>query len=102
MEFESHTLSHARLKTLQPDALTREVTESKRILEERLNRPVLALAYPDGGYNDTVIAAIKRAGYETAVGIASGFRQRPEDLFALHRIRVSYRDTIQDLAARLP
>jgi hypothetical protein len=45
---------------------------------------------------------LKRAGFESAVTLAAGYRQRADELFTLHRIRVSYDDSLDDFAKRLP
>jgi peptidoglycan/xylan/chitin deacetylase (PgdA/CDA1 family) len=102
MDIESHTLSHPHLRQLTPEDATNEIAGSKAVLEKRLGKPVTSFDYPFGEYNAAVIELVKRAGYETAVTIAAGYKQRADELFTLHRIRVSYNDTLQDLAARLP
>ncbi len=102
MDIQAHTLSHPHLRTLAPDAAYKEIVESKAILEKRLGKPIIALAYPFGEYNNAVIDLLKRAGFESAVTLAAGYRQRADELFTLHRIRMSYNDTLDDLAKRLP
>jgi peptidoglycan/xylan/chitin deacetylase (PgdA/CDA1 family) len=102
MDIQAHTLTHPHLRELAPDEAMKEIAESKKILETRLGKPVVALAYPFGEYNTAIIDMLKRAGFASAVTLASGFNQRADELFTLHRIRVSYRDTLNDLAKRLP
>lgn len=102
MDIQAHTLSHPHLRALPADAAAREIAESKRILEKRLGKPVVAFAYPFGEYDSAVIEMVKRAGYESAVTLAPGYHQRADELFTLHRIRVSYRDALEDFAKRLP
>lgn len=102
MEIEAHTLTHPHLRSLAPDAAAKEIGESKGILENRLHKPVVAFAYPFGEYNAAIIEMVKRAGYECAVTINSGYRQRADQIFLLQRIRVSYQDTLQGLTSRLP
>jgi peptidoglycan/xylan/chitin deacetylase (PgdA/CDA1 family) len=102
MEFGSHTLSHPHLKTLPTDAAKKEIVESKLALEKHLGRPITAFAYPFGEYNSQVTELVKNAGYETAVTIAAGYKQRSEEIYALHRTRVTYSDSLQDLTGRLP
>jgi peptidoglycan/xylan/chitin deacetylase (PgdA/CDA1 family) len=102
MDVQAHTLSHPHLRALAPEAAMKEIAESKAILEKRLGTPVVALAYPFGEYNNAVIGLVKRAGFECAVTINSGYQQRADELFTLHRIRVSYNDTLQNFASRLP
>lgn len=102
MDIQAHTLTHPHLRELAPSEAMKEISESKQILETRLGKPVVALAYPYGEYNTSIIDMLKRAGFASAVTLAAGFNQRTDELFTLHRIRVSYRDTLDDLTKRLP
>ena len=102
MDIQAHTLTHPHLRELAPDEAMKEISESKKVLETRLGKPIVALAYPFGEYNASIIDMLKRAGFASAVTLAAGFNQRADELFTLHRIRVSYRDTLEDVAKRLP
>jgi peptidoglycan/xylan/chitin deacetylase (PgdA/CDA1 family) len=102
MEFGSHTLSHPHLRAIPLDSARREIVESKAVLEKRLGRAITTFDYPSGEYDAQIVELVKRAGFESAVTIASGFKQRADQLFALHRTRVSYGDSVQDLLERLP
>ena len=72
MDIQPHSLTHPRLTELEGHDLRREIVESKKILENRLNKQVAVFSYPFGSYNDTVIAMVKSAGFEGAVSV-SGF-----------------------------
>ena len=102
MDVQAHTLTHPHLRDLAPAEAMKEISDSKKAIETRLGKPVVALAYPYGEYNASIIDMLKRAGYSSAVTLAAGFNQRADELFTLHRIRMSYRDTLEDLAKRLP
>jgi len=67
MDIQSHTATHRVLYTLPDDDLARELTESKRTLEEALDEEIIAIAYPNGGSigGQTKIGrAVRAAGYE--------------------------------------
>ncbi len=102
MDIQAHTLTHPHLRTLSPDEAMKEIADSKSIIEKHLGKPVVAFDYPFGEYNASIVDMVKRAGYESAVTLAAGYNQRVEDLFALHRIRVSYQDTLEEFGKRLP
>lgn len=75
IDFGSHTVSHPNLTRLTEAELDWELTESKRVLEERLQREVNSLAYPIGtssAFDDRVIAATKRCGFKLGVTYLSG------------------------------
>jgi len=94
MDVQAHTLNHPHLGTIPVEAQRRELVESKRILEEKLGRPIIAVAYPFGQFNARVMKVTQEAGYRCAVTIEPGLRQRESELFSLHRIRISYGDTL--------
>ena len=57
VKFESHTISHPDLPSVSSndERLIRELGDSKKQIEELTGKPVIALAYPGGGYNAKVI-----------------------------------------------
>ena len=65
-EFGSHSLTHARLTLLGRDRLDREVSDSKKLIEDKTGREVRYFCYPYGDFNTEVIEAVKRAGYSGA------------------------------------
>jgi peptidoglycan/xylan/chitin deacetylase (PgdA/CDA1 family) len=71
MEIGAHTHSHPTLAGLPADELTRELRQPKALLEQRLQRPIITLAYPFGELHRHVdmaaIAQAQTAGYMTAV-----------------------------------
>jgi len=74
-EISSHSNSHLDLTKLSGAQLTSEVTGSRSVLLKAYGLPVPTFVYPYGWYNDTVIQAVKAAGYTGArasVGISIG------------------------------
>ena len=66
MAVESHTHSHPVLSQVDATMVLRELTESKQVLEERLNTRVRAIAYPFGlesSISPAVFRAAGQAGY---------------------------------------
>ena len=66
MEIGAHGFQHPDLRSLTPDQLWFQLTESKRVLEGWFNQTVTGMAYPGGAYNPVVEAAVKKAGYAYA------------------------------------
>lgn len=56
VSFQCHTVNHNSLSSLSEDGVRYEITESSRIIEEITGKPVRAIAYPAGQFNDTVIS----------------------------------------------
>ncbi len=60
----SHTLTHANLVTLDPNAAAQEIAASRRKLETLLHRPVTLFSFPFGVFNSSAIRQCREAGYE--------------------------------------
>lgn len=64
MSIQSHSLNHLFLSDLSKDNLRKELTESKRTLEEKLSLPVHFVSLPGGFYSKQVLKAAQGAGYK--------------------------------------
>jgi len=62
----SHTLFHPDLTKLSDRELEKEVSYSKKLLEDKLSVEIETFCYPYGRYDDRVVNAVKRAGYRFA------------------------------------
>lgn len=99
-ELGDHTITHPDLRRTTDDRLRREISGSKDELEAEFGVRVRTFAYPSGDYDDRAVAALRAAGFEAAVTTAYGLA-RPDDLFALRRVRVQGSDGLQGFAAKL-
>ena len=86
-EVGSHTCSHPRLSRLDDAAIAAELSESKRVCEERIGAPCDSLAYPYSDYDERAVRAPlarrataspstvpRRPGVAAAAGVAAGRR----------------------------
>jgi len=110
VDIEGHTMSHAHLMhkshpdldDAQYDAFLRtELDESKRVIESHTGQPVRFLAYPYGDYDDTVVAAAKRAGYEAGLLSWFGPNNRSTDPLRLRRFAMVSDTTLEQLRTAL-
>ena len=99
--FHSHTCSHASLPGLDDDRLSRELVESRAVLQGLLGRPVDYLAYPFGHLDDRVVAAARHAGYRSGFSTQPGFNRRDVDRFRIRRIDVYGTDTATMLVRKV-
>jgi len=88
MEIGSHGLSHTPMTRLSPMALADELVRSKRMLEERLGIEVRAIAAPGGFWNQTVVEAVRQAGYDSAWVSTIGTNGTETHPLSLRRIAV--------------
>jgi peptidoglycan/xylan/chitin deacetylase (PgdA/CDA1 family) len=101
MTIAGHTLDHADLPKLSAAELDHELRDSKAALEKQLGVPINHFAYPYGAYNDTVVEAVRRAGYRSATTLNPMMAKNPVSPFLLPRIRVSYKETLADFVKKL-
>ena len=91
IEVGAHNVTHPVLSELSADAQRKEIAESKRSLEEILNRPVRSFAYPFGGkrdYTAASVSAVRDAGFDSACSNYPGLVRKGTDCFELPRILV--------------
>ncbi len=62
-ELAAHTIHHLDLTELGPEQLEEEVAGSKDMLEGEFHVKVKNFCYPAGRFDETVIAAVEKAGY---------------------------------------
>ena len=96
----SHSLTHPWLPGLPDHELHREVTGSKARLEDLLGAEVTCFAYPYGGMDEPVRAAVARAGYKMAMTVEPGLSFW-DDPLAIRRIGLSEADILADFILKL-
>ncbi|MCO5316590.1 MAG: polysaccharide deacetylase family protein [Solirubrobacterales bacterium] len=99
-EVGSHTITHPDLRDLEGEALTREVSGSKRMLERKLGVEIENFCYPAGMYDQATIRAVEDAGYRGATTVNPGLAERTMP-FELNRIRIDRGDGAEALATKL-
>ena len=90
VKFESHSYSHPSLiAASKNDALlTSELRDSKTAIEEITGKPVVALCYPNGEFNDIVKEKTKEY-YSFGVRKDLGMHNTSYDPFEVRRIRIN-------------
>ncbi len=87
VEIGSHTIDHLQLSGLSESNQKFQIFESKKILENKLGKPVLSFAYPYGKFNQISINLVRQAGYNNATGVNGSEFQSLDGIFTLNRIR---------------
>jgi len=96
----SHTLSHCDLtKKFDGESqnayirrITREIVESKRIIDEKLNQNTSFLSFPYGRYDMEVAEITEKAGYKIAVSVKRGSNPFFTNPYMLRRDQILKRD----------
>ena len=66
-----------------------ELTESRRVLENKLGKPVRYLAWPSGFYDDFLIHLAQQAGYIALLTIDDGANHPGDDPLRIHRAMIN-------------
>ena len=87
----AHTVTHPLLAALTPSAQDVEIRESKRMLEDIIERPVSAFSYPYGtrrDYSSETVRSVREAGYDCACANYAGSLHGDTDILQLPRMIV--------------
>lgn len=88
-EIGSHTRTHPILTQLAGRELDEELRGSREDLERVTKHPVHSIAYPNGDYDESVIAAARRAGYRSGATTEPGLNNAGSNFMRLRRVVVS-------------
>lgn len=99
-ELAAHTIHHLDLTTLGAAQLKEEVAGSRTILRQKYHVPVDDFCYPAGRFNQTVIEAVKTAGYVGATTEIAGYASRDKP-YELDRFEILRSSGVAGLAADL-
>lgn len=86
VEFYSHTISHRKCAEMPDDELLRELEDSKKIIEQELNKPCPYLCWPKGSYNMSSVEIAKKAGYTALFTTKRGVIKAGSDRYCIERI----------------
>lgn len=100
MEIHSHLLHHVMLGELSRAESWQELSESRRLLAEKLGRPVDLLSLPNGSCNRDYPELAQEAGYLGGFSSRLGYLHRRSNALLLERVPV-LRSTSPGRFARL-
>jgi peptidoglycan/xylan/chitin deacetylase (PgdA/CDA1 family) len=90
-EIGSHSESHPILPLVPEGALSVEIEGSRATLERHLGQTVHSFCYPNGDFDERVLSAVRKAGYQHAVSTRYGLNAADAGAFALRRIDIQGR-----------
>ncbi len=73
IDFEPHGIIHPKLAEIPFEEAKKEITDSKKIIEEKLGKKCEFFSYPFGNYSPEVLNITKEAGFKGAVTVKKGF-----------------------------
>jgi len=99
-EIGAHGLTHARLDAMEGAELARELSESRRRLEDALERPVAVMTWPHGAASRRAAAAARAAGFVRAGCSLYGVNTPERDPLLLKRTEITGFDDEADFARK--
>ena len=99
-EIGAHGLTHARLDALDDAALARELTGSRRRLEDALGYPAAVMTWPHGAASRRTAAAARAAGFSRAACSLYGVNRPGRDPLLLKRVEITGFDDERDFAGK--
>jgi peptidoglycan/xylan/chitin deacetylase (PgdA/CDA1 family) len=104
MTVGAHTLTHPPLAQLSEERQRHELVGCKRLLEEHVGRPVLALSYPFGDrdfFDARTMRLARQAGYLAAFSYYGGSNAPGQDPFDVRRVPVDRDVTLPMFRSRM-
>jgi len=103
-EVGAHSYSHPNLARLSGPDLQDELGRSRRVIEDRVGRPVSMMAYPFGRprvhFTPEVVSAVRRAGYDLAGAIGTRGVKRTDHPLSVPRVFVT-NDSVEVLREKV-
>ena len=100
-EIGSHSMTHPDLTRLSERRARKEIFQSKEILEDLLDSPVISFAYPFGSANSVMERLVKEAGYDYGCGVYSGPPRFAHDKYDIRRIPITRKTNAVDFALKI-
>jgi len=88
----SHTVTHPYLSSLVETEARRELSESRAILQELLNRKISTFSFPYGDFNAGLVDWCRDAGYKRVFSTMPSYAFRNEEEFLSGRVKVEPTD----------
>jgi peptidoglycan/xylan/chitin deacetylase (PgdA/CDA1 family) len=88
----SHTSSHPFLPSLKEESARREITQSRKQIENILTRKVVLFSFPFGGFNTKLVEFCRDAGYIRVFTTLPLLAFEDTDEYAVGRVRVDPTD----------
>ena len=93
IDFGAHTVTHPILTRVSLDQARFEISQSKKDIEKRLDKPVDTFCYPNGkssDFNKNLMDLLKEIGFTCAVTTNPGPRPSKMNLYKLGRLETAW------------
>jgi peptidoglycan/xylan/chitin deacetylase (PgdA/CDA1 family) len=85
IEIGAHTMTHPVLTQSTLNEADQEIVLSKKVIENKIQKPVLSFAYPSGFYNNEIRSIVCKSGFNCAVIVGERVVDYEDNTFELPR-----------------
>ncbi|MGG2199179.1 polysaccharide deacetylase family protein [Paenibacillus validus] len=100
-DIQPHGMTHPHLPKLSPEKQKEEITEARRLIEEKLGTKADVFCYPYGEFNKTTLSVLEEAGFRYAFTIRQGWTTSAQPPLELKRIYVNGKERLSEWVRRL-
>ena len=97
----AHTSNHKILIFLDEKMQEKEISDSIRIINSKLNTKCESFAYPNGLYNNTTLSLMKKTGIRFGFSAKGGLNTTEQEKLKIKRIGVNVSDSVPLLLLKL-
>jgi peptidoglycan/xylan/chitin deacetylase (PgdA/CDA1 family) len=101
IEIGAHSMTHPEMDIITCRKAEWEISASKQVIEQHIQREIFTYAYPHGYYHAGVKRLVRQAGFTSACTVKNALSSRSDDPFALARVIAPPGDDAQALPALL-
>jgi|APSaa5957512493_1039668.scaffolds.fasta_scaffold00145_22 peptidoglycan/xylan/chitin deacetylase (PgdA/CDA1 family) len=104
VEIGSHSISHHNLFEIDENLITKELKESKELIENKIGKTINSFSYPYGRGNSDINKILKNLDYEVVVSNGPGLNNLDSisnKFIVLKTVPVKINDDVLDLGAKL-
>lgn len=94
IHFGAHSHTHPSLTAVSPTQAEKEITLSRKQLEERLGISIRQFAYPYGEYNPVIQALVEQAGFTASCTVDAGLNTLLTPAHSLRRTEIQGTDSL--------
>ena len=100
-EFGSHTISHPHLTQLKSEEKQFEISNSKKRLEDLIQKQVDFFCYPYGEYDQESVLLVEQSGYLGACSNRPGENGKKIEPYLLKRTEIGSNDSLYDFEKKM-
>jgi peptidoglycan/xylan/chitin deacetylase (PgdA/CDA1 family) len=88
IDLGAHSRTHPILPHTDLATVSKEISGSKKDIEEKISRLIVGFSYPAGKFNQEIMRLVKESGFAYACGVDGKFNTRESELYSLSRINI--------------